>query len=101
MDLIAILSDREDDLLARLKGLLGEYTTYPVRSLDELVNLQHNIPVNLLIIDTSSYRFSSLSDFIKKLDDEKVVILSGEQSDTPPEWELPSSVYGLVISVIL
>ena len=77
MDLIAILSDREDDLLARLKGLLGEYTTYPVRSLDELVNLQHNIPVNLLIIDTSSYRFSSLSDFIKKLDDEKVVILPG------------------------
>ena len=75
MELIAILSDREDDLVARLKGLLREYTIYPVRSLDELVNLQHNIPVNLLIIDTSSYRFPSMADFIKRLDNEKAVIL--------------------------
>ena len=96
MELIAILSDREDDLVTRLKGLLHEYTTYPVRSLEELVNLQHNIPVNLLIIDTSSCRFSSLADLIKRLDDEKAVILLREQSDTPPEWDLPSSVYGLV-----
>lgn len=96
MDLIAILIDREDDLVTRLKGLLRKYTTYPVRSLDELVNLQHNIPVNLLIIDTSSYRFSLLADFINRLDDEKAVILLKEQSDTTPEWELPSSVYGLV-----
>ena len=54
MELIALLSDSEDGLVARLKGLLGEYTIYPVKSLDELSDLLGNMPVSLLVMDASS-----------------------------------------------
>lgn len=96
MELIAILSNREDETVHKVKELLYNYTVYPVCSLDELEDLYSNIPLSLLIIDSLSYPLSSMEDFLRKLDDDTVVLFSKQKPDAALKGVLPASVYGFV-----
>ena len=61
MEILALLSSRDDEIIKRVKGALEKYTVYPLKTIEELEDLYSNIPLNLLLIDTGSYRLAALT----------------------------------------
>ena len=93
MELMALLSKRDDDVVHSVKSVLKKYTVYPLKTLDELRDLNSNIPLNLLIIDTVSHRLSSLAGFLENLDDGMVILITAEKPDHFMRDSLPKSVF--------
>ncbi len=93
MELMALLSKRDDDVTLSVKSLLKKYTVYPLKTLEELRELYSNIPLNLLIIDTVSHRLSSIARFLETLDDGMVVLITTEKPDQFMTDNLPASVF--------
>ncbi|GBE03767.1 MAG TPA: PAS domain-containing protein [Nitrospirae bacterium] len=96
MEILALLSNRDDLIIKNVKSVLGKYTVYPLKALEELEDLYSNIPLNLLIIDTVSHRLSSVKNFLNKLDENIVVLITTEKLDRFEKEELPKSVYDTV-----
>lgn len=96
MEILALLSNRDDLIINNVKSVLGKYTVYPLKALEELEDLYTNIPLNLLIIDTVSHRLSTLKNFLNKLDENMVMLITPEKLDRFSKESLPSSVYDSV-----
>ena len=96
MELLALLSNRDDVIINNVKNVLGKYTVYPLKVLEELEDLYSNIPLNLLVIDTVSHRLSSVKNFLNKLDENIVVLITSEKLDRFAKEDLPKSVYDSV-----
>jgi len=96
MELLALLSNRDDIIIPEVKEALKRYTVYPLKTVGELEDLYSNIPLNLLIIDTASHRLSSVEGLLSRLDDDIVVLITPEKLDKFTMDNLPSSVYECV-----
>ena len=96
MEILALLSNRDDVIINNVKSVLAKYTVYPLKALDELEDLYSNIPLNLLIIDTVSHRLSSLKNFLNKLDENIVVLITSEKLNRFAKEDFPKSVYDSV-----
>jgi len=97
MEILALLSTREDVFIAGLKKALAKYTVYPLKTLDELEDLYSNIPLNFIILDTGSFRLDGLMGFLRKLDDGMVMLITpGRPGDDFNMYDLPASVCGAV-----
>lgn len=77
MELIALLSDR-DEIIAGVKRSLRGYAVYPLRSRGELEELLINMPINLLIVDTLSFRPSQAEEIIQYFDRDAVILITHE-----------------------
>ncbi|KPK01794.1 MAG: hypothetical protein AMK71_04335 [Nitrospira bacterium SG8_35_4] len=55
MQILALLSNRDDVMVPHIKGALRKYTVYPLKTMEEVKDLYSNIPLNLLLIDTVSH----------------------------------------------
>ncbi|RJQ44671.1 MAG: PAS domain-containing protein [Nitrospiraceae bacterium] len=93
MELLALLSSRDDVVVPNVKGALKQYTVYPLKTVEELEDLYSNIPLNLLLIDTSSHRLSSVENFLNRLDQDRVVLITPEKLDRYTKDNLPKSVF--------
>ena len=98
MELLALLSSRDESVISSVKGALKLYTVYPLKTLDELEDLYGNLPLNLLLIDTSSHKLSSLGDFLGRLDNDRVVLITQDKLDKYNKEQLPRSVFDSVIT---
>jgi nitrogen-specific signal transduction histidine kinase len=92
MEIIAILSTRDDEVVHTVRELL----IYPVSSPAELEDLYNSVPLSLVLVDALSYRLSSLDSFLNRLDDDIAVIFFRGKPDYSGEAKLPPSVYGFV-----
>lgn len=92
MEILALLSNRDDTVIPQVKGALRQFTVYPLKTLEELEDLYSNIPLNLLLIDTVSHKLSTLGDFLGKLDNDSVVLITSEKLDKYARSQLPPSV---------
>ena len=101
MEILALLSNRDDLIIKNVKSVLGKYTVYPLKAIEELEDLHSNIPLNLLIIDTVSYRLSSMKNFLNKLDENIVVLITSEKLSRFSKEELPRSVYDSVSEAMI
>jgi len=96
MELLTLLSKKDDVIIPEVRQTLKGFTIYPLKAIEEFEDLYNNIPVNLLLIDTDSYRLSQLGDLLQRLDNDMVILITPEK---PAEFtldNLPSSVYGCV-----
>ncbi|MBI5408540.1 MAG: PAS domain-containing protein [Nitrospirae bacterium] len=93
MELLALLSNRDDHIIPEVKNALRQYTVYPLKSIEELEDLYGNIPLNLLLIDTVSHKLSTLGDFLGRLDNDRVVLITPEKLDKYTKDTLPRSVF--------
>lgn len=98
MELLALLSKRDGEIISDIKAVLREYTVYPLRTVGELEDLYANIPLSLVIIDTLSYKLSSISKLLHKFEDNMVILITTENLDRHTIVELPKSVYTWVDS---
>jgi nitrogen-specific signal transduction histidine kinase len=98
MEILALLSNSDDVIIPDVKGALRKYTVYPLKTLEELEDLYSNIPLNLLLIDTVSYRLSSCEDFLNNLDEDIVVLITPEKLDKFSRENLPQSVFDCIES---
>lgn len=98
MELLALLSNRDDVIIPEVKASLNGYTVYPLKTLEELEDLYTNIPINLILIDTFSYRLSSLNGFLSKLNEDVVVLIAPEKLDKFSMENLPRSIYDCIDS---
>ncbi|RJQ14454.1 MAG: PAS domain-containing protein [Nitrospiraceae bacterium] len=96
MELLALLSSRDDIVVPHVKGALKNYTVYPLKTIEELEDLYGNIPLGLLLIDISSHKLSALGDFLNRLDSDRVVIITPQRLDRRTKEQLPPSVFGSV-----
>ena len=96
MELLALLSNRDEAIIPNVKSALEKYTLYPLKTIEELEDLYNNIPLDLIIIDTLSCRLSSLESFLGKLDDGIVVMITAERLDKYAMGTLPGSVYDCI-----
>ncbi len=96
MELLALLSDSDDIIIPNVKRALQEFTVYPLKTLEELEELHSNIPLNLILIDTGSHKLFSLGDFINKLDENKVVLITPERFDKYEMDDLPPCIFDCV-----
>jgi len=92
VELLALLSSRDDIIIPAVKGALKQYTVYPLKTVEELEDLYGNIPLNLLLIDTVSHKLSFLNDFLNKLDNDRVVLITPERLDKYTKDNLPRCV---------
>ncbi|MEN8262638.1 MAG: histidine kinase dimerization/phospho-acceptor domain-containing protein [Nitrospirota bacterium] len=92
MEILALLSNR-DEIIDEVKSILGKYTIYPLRTVEELEDLYSNIPLNLLLIDTVSHQLSHLEDFLGILDNGKALLLVADKPAVSGPASLPESVY--------
>ncbi len=92
MELLALLSSRDDIIIPAVKGALKQYTVYPLKTVEELEDLYGNIPLNLLLIDTVSHKLSFLNDFLNKLDNDRVVLITQGRLDKYTKDNLPRCV---------
>lgn len=92
MELLALLSSRDDIIIPAVKGALRQYTVYPLKTVEELEDLYGNIPLNLLLIDTVSHKLSFLNDFLNKLDNDRVVLITPEKLDKYTKDNMPRCV---------
>jgi len=93
LEILALLSGRDDEVIPQVKGALKRYTVYPLKTLEELEDLYSNIPLNLLLIDVSSHKLASLEDFLGKLDDDRVVLITSGKLDRYAKDNLPRCVF--------
>jgi len=96
MKLLALLSNRDDSIIPDVKSALKQYTVYPLKTIEELEDLYSNIPLNLLLIDTTSHKLSSMGDFLDKLDNDRVVLITPDKLDKYTKDNLPRSVFDSV-----
>jgi len=96
MKLLALLSNRDDSIIPDVKSALRQYTVYPLKTIEELEDLYSNIPLNLLLIDTTSHKLSSMGDFLDKLDNDRVVLITPDKLDKYTKDNLPRSVFDSV-----
>jgi nitrogen-specific signal transduction histidine kinase len=96
MQILALLSNRDDVMVPHIKGALGKYTVYPLKTMEEVKDLYSNIPLNLLLIDTISHSLSSLRDFLSNLDDDITILIAPEKIDKFTKDALPKSVFDCV-----
>lgn len=95
MKLLALLSDR-DDAVSEVKAALRRYTIYPLKTLEEFEDLHTNIPINLFLIDTVSYKLSKLEDILNRLGNGTVILITPERLDEFTMENIPQSVYDCV-----
>jgi len=95
MDIIALLSKRKD-ILHEAEDLLKKHTLYPLKTLEELEELCHSIPVDLVIIDTLSHELSSVDAILSCMDGERILLVTPEGFDEDASGNLASSVYGCI-----
>jgi PAS domain S-box-containing protein len=93
MELLALLSKRDDITIPHVKEALKKYNVYPLKTIGELKELYNNIPLSLFLIDTLSYRLSSLDVFLRELDEDTVILITPEKLNNFAMNDLPSSVY--------
>ena len=93
MELIALLSKSDELIIPNVKGALKKYTVYPLKTLEELEDLSSNIPLNLFLIDTITHRLSNIGDFLSKLGENMVVLITPEKLDKYQMEHLPQSVF--------
>ncbi len=98
MELLALLSNRDDVIIPEVKKALNGYTVYPLKTLEDLEDLYSNIPINLILIDTFSHKLSSLSNFLGKLKDDAVVLIAPENLGKFDLHSLPPSIYDCIDS---
>jgi hypothetical protein len=96
MELIALLSNSDELIIPNVKGALKKYTVYPLRTLEELEDLYSNIPLNLFLIDITTHRLSYVGEFLRRLDDNMVVIIAQEKLDKYKMDDLPPSVFDCI-----
>ena len=96
MQILALLSNRDDVMVPHIKGALRKYTVYPLKTMEEVKDLYSNIPLNLLLIDTVSHSLSSLRDFLSSLDDDITILIAPEKIDKYTKDALPKSVFDCV-----
>jgi nitrogen-specific signal transduction histidine kinase len=96
MELLALLSNRDDLIIPDVKESIKKYTVYPLKTVEELEDLNSNIPLSLVIIDTVSHSLSSIEGILNRLDDDMVVLIAPEKLDKHALDALPSSVYDSV-----
>lgn len=96
MQILALLSNRDDVMVPHIKGALKKYTVYPLKTMEEVKDLYSNIPLNLLLIDTVSHRISSLRDFLGNLDDDIAILVTPEKINAFTKDALPKSVFDCV-----
>ena len=96
MELLALLSDSDDVIIPHVKKALHQFTVYPLKTLEELEDLYSNIPLNLVLIDGDSHKLHTLGDFLNKLDENKVVLITPDKPDKYEVDNLPNSVFECV-----
>ncbi|MEF9475576.1 MAG: PAS domain-containing protein [Candidatus Mariimomonas ferrooxydans] len=96
MELLALLSNRDDIVVAKVIEVLKKYMIYPVRTIEELEDLHANIPVYLILIDTVSYRLSTVEDLLNKLNDDMVVLIVQDKPDKFTLDNMQQSVFACV-----
>jgi len=96
MELLALLSNRDDVVISDVKKALSKYTVYPLKTIEELEELYSNIPLNLLIIDTVSHRLSSLGSFLERLDEDIVILITAEKPNKFMMENLPKSIFACI-----
>ncbi|MBI5665776.1 MAG: PAS domain-containing protein [Nitrospirae bacterium] len=96
MELLALLSDSDDVIIPNVKKALQQFTVYPLKTLEELEELYSNIPLNLFLIDSDSHKMFSIREFLNKLDENKVVLITREKPDKYELENLPGSVFDCV-----
>ena len=94
MELLALLSN-SNKLIFNIKGVLDKYTVYPLKSLAELEDLNSNIPLNLVLIDTAGLVLPDVRKFLERLDDGMALLLVPEDKDQILQ-DLPRSVIGTI-----
>lgn len=96
MEVLALLSNRDDIIIVEVKEALKGFTVYPLRTVEELEDLHANIPLSLLIIDSVSHKLSRLEDLLNKLDNDMVILIVPEKLDKFTLENLPQSIYDCV-----
>lgn len=96
MNLLALLSNRDDVIIPEVKEALKRYTVYPLKTLEEFEDLHINIPINLLLIDTVSHNLSQLEDLLNKIDNGMIILITPERFDRFTLESMPPSVYDCV-----
>ena len=94
MELLALLSN-SNRLIFNIKEVLDKYTVYPLKTLTELEDLNSNIPLNLVLIDTAGLDLSDVRKFLERLDDGMALLLTTEGKDHLLK-NLPKSVIGTI-----
>jgi nitrogen-specific signal transduction histidine kinase len=94
MELLALLSN-SNKLIFNIKGILDRYTVYPLKTLAELEDLNSNIPLNLVLIDTAGLDLPDVRKFLERLDDGMALLLVPEDKDQLLQ-NLPRSVIGTI-----
>jgi nitrogen-specific signal transduction histidine kinase len=94
MELLALLSN-SNRLIFDIKGALDKYTVYPLKTLAELEDLNSNIPLNLVLIDTDGLDLSGVRKFLERLDDGMALLLAKEDK-THLLQNLPRSVIDII-----
>ncbi|MBI4697677.1 MAG: PAS domain-containing protein [Nitrospirae bacterium] len=98
MEILALLSKGDDFIVSEVKDALKGYTVYPLKTLDELEELHSNIPLKVILIDTVSYRLSSLDDLLSRLHEGSVVLITPEKLNRFNSDNLPRSIYECIDS---
>jgi nitrogen-specific signal transduction histidine kinase len=93
MELLALLSSNDEFIIPHVKDALRQHTVYPLKTLAELEELYNNIPLNLFLVDTHSHKLSALQDFLVRLDEDTVVLITPEKFDNFRMANLPKSVF--------
>ena len=68
MEILALLSNRDEAIIPDVKLALKRHTIYPLKTVEEFEDLNANFLINLLLIDTVSYKLSALEKLLSKLD---------------------------------
>ncbi|MBI5675460.1 MAG: hypothetical protein HZC48_06520 [Nitrospirae bacterium] len=95
MDIIALLSS-DEKIINSVRDLLKKYIVYPLRTQEELEELQSKMPDSLFLVDTVSHSLSSLEDFLLKLDDDSAVLISSKKPERLNRERQPKSVFDCV-----
>ncbi len=94
MELLALLS-KSNKLIFNIKTVLDTYTVYPLKTLSELEDLNSNIPLNLVLIDTAGLDPADIRKFLDRLDEGMALLLMPGERDQLPQ-NLPRSVIGTI-----
>ncbi|MGQ9570348.1 MAG: histidine kinase dimerization/phospho-acceptor domain-containing protein [Thermodesulfovibrionales bacterium] len=100
MQILALLSNR-DEIVSEVKTALKKQIIYPVKTFDEFEELYSNFKVNLILIDTVSYRMSSLEEILNRLDNNTVILITPEKVNEFNMENMPLSVFCCVESQFL
>ena len=96
MEILALLSNRDEAIIPDVKLALKRHTIYPLKTVEEFEDLNANFLINLLLIDTVSYKLSALEKLLSKLDNNAVILITPEKLDEFTIENLPPAVFGYV-----